>query len=205
MCLPRLKYFDRLLCANLTFIGHKLPAMSLFSTNKNLIKIIDTIYVSSTSKCKACLNTATGNPTTIFIAWFPDMQQQLLNYFSQYSSIQPLILLCRNVNSFNTKDKNIIFVEHYPLSQKETGLYTSLGLKEVHVYSSLDEPLFMHFGGERMIELLNKLGMKEDEPLENAIITKALHNAQEKIAAKVSLEQSALSQLEWFRKNFSVT
>lgn len=174
---------------------------SFFGKNKNLIKVYDIVYLKSTAKSKACLNTLTHNPTTIFIAWFPDTQQQLLNYFSQYSSIQPLILLCRNVNSFNTKDKNIIFVEHYPLSQKETELYTSLGLKEVHVYSSLDEPLFMHFGGERMIDLLNKLGMKEDEPLENAIITKALHNAQEKIAAKVSLEQSALSQAEWFKKN----
>lgn len=87
------------------------------------------------------------------------------------------------------------------MPKKEKELYASFALKEVHVYSSLDEPLFMHFGGEKIIGLLNKLGMKEDEPLENTLITKALHNAQEKIAAKVNLEQGALSQAEWFRKN----
>lgn len=175
--------------------------MSLFSRNKDSFKITDIVYVSPTAKWKASLNAATTNPASIFIAWFPDTLQQLQAYFNQHSTMQPNILLCRNANSFNTKDKHIIFVEHYPLPQKENELYTSLGLKEVHVYSSLDEPLFMHFGGERIIELLNKLGMNEDEPLENALITKALHNAQEKIAAKVPLEQSALSQAEWFRKN----
>ncbi|HNP22958.1 MAG TPA: hypothetical protein PKM63_03535 [Panacibacter sp.] len=175
--------------------------MSLFSRNKISFKIIDTVYVSAIAKWKACANTAAKNATTVFIAWFPETLQQLEAYFSAHSTIKPTTLLYRNANSFNTKDKNIIFVEHYPLPKKETDLFVSLTLAAAHVYSSLDEPLFMHFGGEKMIELLSKLGMKEDEPLENTMITKALHNAQEKIAAKVTLEQSATAQAEWFRKN----
>jgi hypothetical protein len=174
---------------------------SLFTKSKGSFNGNDTVFLTSTAKWKACLAAATNSPAAVFIAWFPDTAQQLQAYINQHNAAEPTMLLYRNANSFNTKDKHIIFVEHYPLPQKENELYISLGLKEVHVYSSLDEPLFMHFGGERIIELLNKLGMKEDEPLENALITKALHNAQEKIAAKVPLEQSALSQAEWFRKN----
>lgn len=176
--------------------------MFLFGKNNEKGKVNDVVYVSTNAKWKACLNAVTKDTTIIFIAWFPETLQQLEAYYNQHSSIKPTTLLYRNANSFNTKDKHIIFIEHYPLLQKENELCTSLGLKEVHVYSSLDEPFFMHFGGEKMIELLSKLGMNEDEPLENALITKALHNAQEKIAAKVLLEQSALSQAEWFKKNY---
>jgi preprotein translocase subunit SecA len=37
------------------------------------------------------------------------------------------------------------------------------------------------FGGEGMKKMMGKLGIKEDEPIENRMITKSLENAQEKI------------------------
>jgi preprotein translocase subunit SecA len=49
--------------------------------------------------------------------------------------------------------------------------------------------------------MMGNLGMKEDEAIEHPMITQSIANAQEKIEAKVSLEQSARSQAEWMDRN----
>jgi preprotein translocase subunit SecA len=45
------------------------------------------------------------------------------------------------------------------------------------------------------------MGMKEDEAIEHALITSSIKNAQEKINSKVSFDQTAHSQADWFSKN----
>jgi preprotein translocase subunit SecA len=49
--------------------------------------------------------------------------------------------------------------------------------------------------------MMESLGMKEDEAIEHPMITQSIANAQEKIEAKVSFEQSARSQAEWMDRN----
>ena len=44
---------------------------------------------------------------------------------------------------------------------------------------SLDDPLLKAFGGT-LVPMLEKLGMTEDEPIEHAMVTRAIRNAQEK-------------------------
>jgi len=109
--------------------------------------------------------------------------------------------LYRQISSHLAQHSNIIFAEHYPLHEKENTLFESLNIKEVKIFSSLDEPLFRHFGGEKIITLMQSMGMQENEGIQHTLITSALKNAQEKIAKKVTIEQSALSQEDWFRKN----
>ena len=53
-----------------------------------------------------------------------------------------------------------------------------------------------------MLPLMKLLGMKEDEAIEHALVTKSIIKGQAKIAAKVELEQSAQSQEEWLDRNF---
>lgn len=84
---------------------------SLFG-KKDIIRILDIVYLTNTAKWNACLTAVTSDPSTIFLAWFPDTLQQLQAYFNQHSTMPPNIFLCRNANSFNTKDKKIIFIEH---------------------------------------------------------------------------------------------
>ncbi|MEO8713261.1 MAG: hypothetical protein ABI405_14110, partial [Parafilimonas sp.] len=69
------------------------------------------------------------------------------------------------------------------------------------IYSSLDEPLFNYFGGEKIAVLLEKTGMKEDECIQHALVTTALKNAQEKIAKKILIEQTTQSAADWFSRN----
>jgi preprotein translocase subunit SecA len=71
------------------------------------------------------------------------------------------------------------------------------------VLSSLDEPLFQKFGGEKMIELMKQLGIKEDEVIGHSMTTKSIHRAQEKIAKHTQGDAGASSQEEWFSINMN--
>ena len=74
-------------------------------------------------------------------------------------------------------------------------------MKKAIVFSSLDEALFTHFGGNRLADLVKKMGYTQGEVISHKMITSSIRKAQEKIAAKAGFEQAANSQAEWFQKN----
>ncbi|MBI2026405.1 MAG: preprotein translocase subunit SecA [Deltaproteobacteria bacterium] len=50
-------------------------------------------------------------------------------------------------------------------------------------YLSLEDDLMRIFGSERIARMMERLGIKEDEPIEHKWITKAIENAQKKVEA----------------------
>jgi preprotein translocase subunit SecA len=50
-------------------------------------------------------------------------------------------------------------------------------------YLSLEDDLMRIFGSDRISGLMNKLGMEEDMPIENKMVTKAIENAQKRVEA----------------------
>ncbi len=52
---------------------------------------------------------------------------------------------------------------------------------ETQFFVSLDDHLMRVFGGDGIKNMMGKLGIAEDQPIENRMITKSLENAQEKI------------------------
>ncbi len=48
-------------------------------------------------------------------------------------------------------------------------------------YLSLEDDLLRIFGGEKLLKVMDKLGMKEGEPIEHPMVTKAIENAQKKV------------------------
>ncbi|PIF02892.1 MAG: preprotein translocase subunit SecA [Desulfococcus sp.] len=48
-------------------------------------------------------------------------------------------------------------------------------------YLSLDDDLLRIFGGERITGIMEKLGMEEGEPIEHALLSRAIENAQRKV------------------------
>lgn len=48
-------------------------------------------------------------------------------------------------------------------------------------YVSLEDPLMRIFGGDRVKSMLGSLGVAEDEPIQNGIISRQLESAQEKV------------------------
>lgn len=51
-------------------------------------------------------------------------------------------------------------------------------------YVSLEDDLMRLFGSDNIKEIMDKLGMEEDEPIEHPIITKSIENAQRKVEAR---------------------
>jgi len=175
--------------------------MFSFGKRKESTKVTDVVFMHQASKRNACLLALQSNAATIFVTWFEETQQQLQEYFKAQNAANATVILYREAAAHFINDNPVIFAEHYPLREKEEALYTSLKLEDVKVFSSLDDALFQYFGGARIIEIMQKMGLQENEPVQHTMISMALKNAQEKIGKKVSLEQSAHSQEEWFKRN----
>ncbi|CAN5207664.1 hypothetical protein BH11BAC6_BH11BAC6_00170 [soil metagenome] len=177
--------------------------MFLFGKKKLYVQITDIVFMKTAAKWQGCIDAYNKNASLIFIAWFEETLQQLQKFLSE-QNVTPQVVLYRQATNHITANKDLIFIEHYPLSEKETALFTSLNLEAVKIFSSLDEPLFQMFGGDNMINMMQNAGVKEYESLQHPLITKALKNAQDKIAAKVTIEQNALSQSDWFKRNLKM-
>ncbi len=162
---------------------------------------VDRAYVSSAAKMKACADSALKDPQLVFICWFADTAVKFREFFKQQGLDESRITDAHHVHASKLLNKTPVFVEHYPLHEKEIDLVKNWEAKNIVVYSALDEPLFRHFGSDKLIPLMKMLGMKEDEVIEHAMVSKSIIKGQEKIAGQVSLEQSANSQEEWMRKN----
>jgi len=152
------------------------------------------------NKWDHCQKISSQNPGINFIAWFDATIEEFENYFSQ-AGMQVPILKARTTNKTQIESAEVVFIEHYPMKNKEEQLLEQLGLNEVIFLTALDEPLLKYFGGEKLTKMMESLGMKEDEAIEHKLITQSIANAQEKIESKVLIEQSTRSQAEWMERN----
>ena len=162
---------------------------------------VDRIYLSKGAKLNACLALVRQEPNTIFITWFSDTTKEYKEFFAQHGIDEFHVREARSIHTAMLEHKNPVFAEHHPMHAKEIELVCNWPQKKLFVYTALDEPLLMHFGSDKVITLMKTMGMKEDEMIENTMVSNAIGHAQKKIAAKVSMEQSANSQAEWMMKN----
>jgi hypothetical protein len=161
----------------------------------------DRAYVTETAKMNACAGLARKDPNHLFICWFPDTAIKFREFFRQQGLDETLITETHHLHISKLTNRVPVFVEHYPLHTKEIELIKNWDRKNIIVCSSLDEPLFKHFGSDKVIPMIKMLGMKEDEAIEHSMVSKSIIKGQEKIAGQVSMEQSANSQAEWMKKN----
>jgi hypothetical protein len=162
---------------------------------------VDRAYVTTAAKMNACAALARKEPDRLFICWFADTAVRFKEFFKQQGLDETLITETHHLHASKLLNKKPVFVEHYPLHTKELELVKNWGTEKIIVFSAMDEPLFKHFGSEKLIPLMKMLGMKEDEVIEHNMVTKSIIKGQEKIAEQVAIEQSAGSQEEWMRKN----
>ena len=172
----------------------------LFSSRTPDVTVIDKVWMHKEAKYKACYQMIQIEPAYQLVAWFRQTQIEL-NTFIQQQGGNEKVYLSSDANKLIEVSKIPVFVEHYPLASKEQALFASLGLKEVYIFSALDEPLFLQFGGERITSLMEKLGMLPYEEVSHNLISRSIWNAQKKIAKKIRSEQQADAQDAWFRIN----
>lgn len=173
---------------------------SLFGKKEAKTKIVDRVFISVKAKNNALIDLLQKHEDFVFITWFEE-SYNVLNELIKLKQLNTDVFSAREIASHHIQNKNVIFYEHYPIASKEKDTFTNLQVKEAIFYSSLDEPLFQQFGGEKIIGLMQRMGMQENEAIEHPLISNAIKNAQEKIAEKVIVEHHAGSQAEWFSKN----
>jgi preprotein translocase subunit SecA len=104
-----------------------------------------------------------------------------------------------------TNKLHFLFAGHYPLPSKENKviekLSASFPASTITFCSSIDDPSFELFGADRIMILLDKLGMEEEECIEHAMVSKAMARAREKIEVNVKHEIVSETEKEWFLKN----
>ena len=164
------------------------------------MEIKETVWLNETAKWNNCLERLTQNPNTVIITWFEESYDQIESLL-QFNNFKAGIYLSREIAAHNILNKKVLFLEHHPLVEKEKEMLEKLQLKEAIFYSALDEPLFKHFGTDRIISIVERLGLSENEGIEHTMITNAIKNAQEKISKQVVIDHTAQSQADWFSKN----
>lgn len=65
---------------------------------------------------------------------------------------------------------------------------------------SLDDAILSRFMGETTSDLLEKLGMDENEPIEHQMVANAVRRAQQKIASTATGDGPAASAEDWFTR-----
>jgi len=107
---------------------------------------------------------------------------------------------------FHTNNVSIIFLEHYPLRAKDLiindRIINIFPNADISYHLSFDEPLLNLFGSERLKQLLERLGMSEDEMIEHAMISTSIKNAMEKVQSQLVMEHPSDSEANWYRTNY---
>jgi hypothetical protein len=170
----------------------------LFKKKDKAIPVTDKIWMNEHGKWQACFELYQQNPKTVFISWFEESRSHLRQYFESKAVSDMHIVDANFTNAFQQNDP-IIFIEHFPLFAEEQQKFMDLRLEEAVIYSSLDEAIFDIFRGEKIVEVMRKMGMKEDEMIQNSMITMSVKRAQEKIASKAIISGTAQSQRDWLQ------
>lgn len=170
---------------------------NLFGKSSKGPKVIDKVWLSKQGKLNACAQMVKIDPSVLLVSWFEETFREM----ESQPGLAQNIIKAEQVSYDKAVGRMVVFAEHYPLTSVEQDLFSKLQLKEVPVLSSLEEPLFTAFGGERIIEAMKNLGLSEDEVIGHSMVTRSIRNAQEKIAESSGTDYPATSAKEWFTLN----
>lgn len=168
--------------------------------------------------------------TAIILFWFDDHLKSFVAFCKDHNvpatgaeewtspSVPEIVILDANtvVNSLSIAMKLseqakkgkmvLLFDGHYPLTGKETILLEKIkgwnpDNTRLTFCQSLDSAFFKQFVGDKLLPLLEQLGLKDDECLEHAMIAKSITNAREKLSKSIIAEMTSHSEADWFSRN----
>jgi hypothetical protein len=177
----------------------KLNALGQGATNSNIPQLQfpteDWIYLSDDAKVNALKKLLLQFPDAILIAWFKDSVKK----YSELLNVE--IGYAMQFNASTAKGKTILMLERYPSKKRDYEFAERLQPEKIIYLSSLDDPLLKLTGGDRIKNVLVKMGALEDEVLTHPMISKSLANAQEKIQKKMVTDPEVNSAEQWFALN----
>ncbi len=163
-------------------------------------------WKSQNAKLAGIFAEASKHSNVTVLAWFEDLYEalkQVPNSASVRVDLADRYLL----NPGSMTGEVVFIAETYPLFDKEMQLINVLyraGVAKIYVYASLDEDVYRSFGSERILDILDTLGMKDEESIQHSMIDKSVERARKRIASQMrGPERSTRTSQEWFRENQS--
>lgn len=113
------------------------------------------------------------------------------------------VTLVRAQDFSPTTHQQALVIEVYPLKSTSDQLIDLFEPQtEIQFWVGLDESILKMFGQEKLISLMQKLGVKEDEAIEHSMIGKSIRRAQEKLESDLSYPKDIRTSLDdWEAEN----
>jgi hypothetical protein len=189
----------------------------LFKSKKKEIITKDFIYKNEAVKYKSMLQHLKDQEKSILIYYFEDTKNAIqevlntapINYSTDVNSFVTKVWLINANTILNKSDignRTVFFAEHHPSFSRENEIKQHLleieGTKEVIFYTSFEDKLLQLFGSERILQLMEKMGFKDDEVIEHTMISTSIERAQKRIDEKLSIHNNNTRQRkDWFEIN----
>jgi hypothetical protein len=170
------------------------------------------------------------NQPCLIVTFFQSERGELITFLEQHQlkfsildgtispsdTIEPIIYLAEAslvsnsvVSDFLSRhvvrfERAAYFTSHYPLHPPEDKVLeklSSTGFNSFTFCLSFDDPLLKMFGSEKILPLLEKLGLDDNEAIEHAMVTQSIKRARKKVEEKLVREITAPSAAQWFALN----
>lgn len=186
-----------------------------FFKKKIEIEIKDLVWKTDVFKYQSLAKSAKQLDKLIVVYYFEDTKKELesvfdtanITYTDTNSFAAKVWLMQANnlLHKLSVDDRIVIFAEHHPSFIKEKEvldyLLEKLNVRAIKFYISLEDELLKHFGSERIVQMLEKMGFKDDEMIEHNMISRSIQNAQKKIDEQVQLPSNTRNSRDWFKLN----
>lgn len=168
----------------------------LFKKKTPGIKVVDKIWMTENASFRAIVAILKNKSDTLCLTWFADTKDKLCAYLQQHNLGTCNVQMADHTPIY-LDVSHAIFIGHHPLESEEQKKFADLGLQEATIFTSLEEPIFQLFGGEKIIALMKKMGLQEDDVIEHKMISTSIKRAQKQIAEKAIITGHAKSQGDW--------
>jgi hypothetical protein len=198
---------------------------AVFTTSDKVWMTKDECFKGLTTEA---LKAITRKEMPIVISFFDDAAEEVKDYFKKQGvpyfdwkiesfgeSNDQNVVYCTQADEIEHLLKNnsriaklplcFLLTGHHPIIATEDRLLNSIhaltSASSFLFFLSFNSPLMEVFGVDKMKSLMQTMGMKQDECVEHAMITKSITRAREKIGQSLKNEIRTRNEREWYQSN----
>jgi hypothetical protein len=155
-----------------------------------------------------------GTSSIYLLAHFPDVLASLSRLVADREPTIPVqVCLAKTLstsgfgNDLHDRSANVSIIvgERHPAVSHDDAILTfaeSLPCRcQIVFHLSFDDPLLKAFGGTQVQQTLRQLKMKDDEPIQSALVSRRLKAAQHKLAGTTFGDSNAPTAADWLEEN----
>jgi hypothetical protein len=170
----------------------------LFKKNQ-VVPRIDFVWFSSAAKLNGTLDYLSKNRPDLCVAWFEETHRVFNRCFNEERHMNIEIKMAKYLRPHDLNNKNVVFLEHYPLYTREANLLSDNRYNKpayLCFMCSLDDTFFHLYRGS-IEKIVRSLGLGEYDYIESRMVSNAVITAQKKLDKKIREDFNARSGEEW--------